>query len=148
MSLKFGATLANAMLVTGSAQSLLNGGHIYIFSGPVPATADAALSGNTALMTIDNGGTGGTWQNVASNGVLTKTASETWSGNAATAGTASFFRYCVGSDNGQGAAGAGNYRVQGSVGTDMTADLLVATVALAVGANISLTNAQFALPIT
>lgn len=148
MTIKYGATLASAMCVTGSLQTLLNSCHIYFFSGTVPATADAALSGNTALLTVDNGGTGGTWQNTSSNGVLTKTAAETWSGTVGTAGTATFFRICVGTDNGQGAAAAGNYRVQGAVGTDISADLILATTALAASSVITLSNAQLALPTT
>jgi hypothetical protein len=149
MSIRFGTTLANAMLVTGSLQSLLNSGHLRFFSGPVPPTADEAVDvSSAALLTVDNGGTGVTFQNTAANGVMTKTAAETWSGTIGTTGTAAFFRYCVGSDTGAGAAAAGNYRVQGTVGTDITADLLVATTNFVATNVITLSNAQLALPTT
>lgn len=147
MTLKFGTIFANALLVTGSAQSLLAGGHIKFFSGPVPETADEAVDGASALLlTVDNGGTGVTWQNTATNGVLTKTTAETWSGTIGTTGTATFFRYCVGADTGSGAAAAGNYRVQGTVGTDISADLLVATTNFVATNVIPLNNGQLALP--
>lgn len=149
MSMKFGVTLANALLVTGSLQSLLAAGHIRFFSGPVPATADEAIGGsNAALLTVDNAGIGVTFQNTAANGVISKTAAETWSGTIGTGGTSSFFRYCVGADTGAAAAAAGNYRVQGVVGTDITADLLVATTNFVAGQVITLSNGQLALPTT
>lgn len=149
MAIKFGATLASALCVTGSLQALLAVGHIRFFSGPIPATADEAVNAaSVALLTVDNGGTGVTWQNTSTNGVLTKTAAETWSGTIGTTGTASFFRLTVGTDAGAAVAAAGNYRVQGIVGTDITADLLVATTNFVAAAVITLSNAQLALPTT
>jgi hypothetical protein len=149
MTIRFGTTLANALLVTGSLKSLIDAGHIHFFSGPVPATADEAVNGSSVdLLTIDNGGTGVTFATPAVNGVLSKTAAETWSGTIGTTGVASFFRFCVGSDTGSGVAGAGNYRVQGTVGTDISADLLVATTNFVSGASITLSNGQLALPTT
>lgn len=149
MTIKFGTTLANALLVTGALQSLLASGHLKFFSGPVPATADEAVNGSSAsLLTVDNGGTGVTWQNTATNGVMTKTTAETWAGTIGATGTATFFRYCVGSDAGTGVAGAGNYRVQGTVGTDIAADLLVATTNFVATNVITLSNGQLALPTT
>jgi hypothetical protein len=149
MSIKFGVQLANAMLVTGALQALLASGHIHFFSGPVPPTADEAIGGSNAdLLTVDNGGAGVTFQNTAANGVMSKTASETWSGVIGATGVASFFRYVVGADNGAGVAGAGNYRVQGVVGTDITADMLVATTNFVAGVTITLSNGQLALPTT
>ena len=147
MSLQFGVTLTNALLATGSLQSLLANGSILVFSGTPPTGADDATSGNTLLLTIKNGANGVTWSNAPANGVLSKTASETWSGTVATAGTATFFRYVVGADTGTAAAAAGNYRMQGTVGTDITADLLVGSTALAANAVITLANAQVSLPV-
>ncbi len=150
MSIKFGTTLANALLATGSLASLLAAGHLHFFSGPVPPTGDEAVNGaSVALLTVDNAGTGVTWNaaGVAA-GVLSKTAAETWSGTISTTGTATFFRYCVGTDTGAAIAGAGNYRVQGVVGTDISADLLVATVNFVAATVITLANAQLALPTT
>ena len=149
MTIKFGTTLANALLVTGPLQSLLASGHIKFFSGPVPATADEAVNGSSVnLLTIDNATVGVTWQATASGGVMTKTLAETWSGTIGTTGTPTFFRYCVGADAGAAAASAGNYRVQGLVGTDITADLVVATTNFVATNTITLSNGQMALPVS
>ena len=144
---KFGVLLANALLGTNSLETLLSGSHIRIFSGPVPAAADVAIDGSCVLLdTIDVAGTGVTWAGTIANGVLSKTASETWAGVCAATGVASFFRVCVGSDAGTGAAASGNYRVQGTVGTDITADMQLASVNFVSGANKVLNSAQIALP--
>ena len=74
-----------------------------------------------------------TFNNAPVNGVLQKTAAENWSGNVATTGVASFYRLCVGADNGSAAAAAGNYRVQGTIGTDASFDLMFGSTALTAG---------------
>lgn len=116
--------LENAVLATGSYKSLLDTGKLYIYSGPVPASADDAVDGSCVLLcTVSNGGTGVTFDGAPVNGVLSKTAAETWSGTNAASGTPSFYRFCVGADTGSGASGAGNYRVQGTIGANSSYDL-------------------------
>jgi hypothetical protein len=134
----FSTVLSNALLATGSLKSLIDGGKIYVYSGPVPTTGDAAVDGSCVLLdTITAAaGAGVTFDGAPANGVLKKTAAETWSGTVATTGVASFYRLCVGSDTGAGAAGAGNYRVQGTIGTDASFDLVFASTSL------TATNAQ------
>jgi hypothetical protein len=128
----FSTQLENAWLAQLAA--LLNGASIYVYSGPVPASADVAIDPSCVLLaTINNAGAGVTFNNAPANGVLQKTAAENWSGNVATAGSASFYRLCVGADNGSAAAAAGNYRVQGTIGTDASFDLLFGSTALTAG---------------
>lgn len=131
----FSTVLSNALLATGSLKSLIDGGKIYVYSGPVPATADAAVDASSVLLATITAaaGAGVTFNGAPANGVLQKTAAETWSGNVATTGVASFYRLCVGADNGSAAASAGNYRVQGSIGTDASFDLQVTSTALTSG---------------
>lgn len=131
----FSTVLSNALLATGSLKSLIDGGKIYVYSGPVPATADAAVDVSSVLLATITAaaGAGVTFNGAPANGVLQKTAAETWSGNVATTGTASFYRLCVGADTGSAAAAAGNYRVQGSIGTDASFDLQVTSTALTAG---------------
>jgi len=96
----------NALAVTGSIAATLEGGgtptfKINVYDGTPPATADAALSGNTLLLTIeDNDGPNGlTLEGTSTNGAVAKTAAQTWSGTSAAAGTPSFFRiYRTGED--------------------------------------------------
>ncbi len=136
--LKLSTELLNAMLATGSLKSLLDTGKIYIYSGPTPASADAAIDpSSTLLVTITNNGTstGLTFDGAVANGVIKKTGTETWSGTIGTSGTAVFYRYCVGTDNGSAAAVAGDYRVQGTIGLDASYDLQLSSVSL-VAANV------------
>lgn len=139
----FSSQLANALLATGSLQQLLNSGTIEIYSGPVPASADAAIDPSCVLLaSVNNAGAGVTFNNAPTNGVLQKTASETWSGNVLASGTATFYRYCVGADTGAGVSGAGNYRVQGTIGTDASFDLVVGNAALTAGGTFPINTYQ------
>lgn len=143
MSLSISTALANALLGTNDFAALMNGGKLYIYSAPsgAPANADAAKGGSDVLLaTVTESGDGTTGLTLATppaNGVIQKTASEVWKTLAAniTAGTAAYYRHCVGSDNGSAAAGASDYRVQGSIGTDMSSDLVVPSTALTTGAD-------------
>lgn len=123
---KLSTGLRDHMLVTGSVKSGLDGGVIRIYSGAVPADADASLGGATLLVTISNNdlGTGITLDATASNGVAVKESTETWSGTVASTGTASFFRYSGLTD--AGGLSTTERRLQGTVGTAL-ADLLVSS---------------------
>lgn len=150
MTVKISTALATAMMTGGSLKSLLDGGFIYIYSGPVPATADAAIDGGCVLLAkiSDLGGaTGLTFATPATNGVIQKTASETWQDtNINASGTMSFFRFCEGADTGSGAAGASDYRVQGTIGTDMSFDLYLPSPAVTAGNTITLNSFQIQQP--
>lgn len=142
----FSSWLQNAWLATNSLQQLLNSGTIYVYSGPVPANADAAIDASSVLLaTVKNGASGVTFSNTPTNGVLQKTASETWSGSVAATGNATFYRYCVGSDTGSGGSASGNYRVQGSIGTDASFDLVVGSAALTSGGTFPINTYQLAI---
>lgn len=141
MSIKISTVLANQLASGGNLAASLSGGKLYVYGAPEPADADAAATGATLLATITNNGdgtTGLTFATPAANGVINKTAAEVWKCLAAniTAGTAVFYRFCVGTDNGSAAAVAGNYRVQGTIGTDMSADLVLPSTALTTGADV------------
>lgn len=140
MATLFSTALKNYLAVTGGAKVALNSCEIGIFSGPVPATADAAIDASAVLLctiSVGGAGTGGTFSATAANGVLSKTSTETWQGTVAATGTASFWRMyvpSVGSDNGQTAdTSAAHCRVQGTVGTDVTADMVLPSAALTSG---------------
>lgn len=143
MSLKISTALANALAGTNDLATLLNGGKLYIYSAPSgePASADAAKGSSDALLATvtesGDGTTGLTLATPAANGVIQKTSSEVWKTLAAniTAGTAAYYRHCVGSDTGSAAAGASDYRVQGSIGVDMSSDLTVPSTSLSTGAD-------------
>lgn len=123
--------LRNYMLSTGSLKQALDGKVIKIYSGPAPASADAALTAdNVLLATVSANGNGVTMANAAENGTLAKSSSEVWSGVVAANGTASFFRMETAADT--GALSATAVRVQGSIGLD-GADMNFATLNLISG---------------
>lgn len=95
MALKISTGLRDHLLVTGSFKAGVDGGVIRVYAGALPATADAALSGNTLLVTISNNsaGTGITMNAASASGVLGKNSAEVWSGNPVANGTATFYRY-------------------------------------------------------
>ncbi|HET6631525.1 MAG TPA: hypothetical protein VFG73_02300 [Rhodanobacteraceae bacterium] len=139
MSAKFSIALQNYVNVTGSLKAALesSAAKIYLYSGPVPASADEAIdAGSTLLATIGAGAAHTdalTFEAASSNGVLTKTAAETWAGVVAASGTATFLRLCVGADTGSAAAGAADYRVQDTVGEDASYGLQLTSAALVAG---------------
>jgi hypothetical protein len=136
MATIYSIALENYIAVTGPLRTAVNNCDIAIFSGPVPTAAENAITGsNTLLCTINNGGTAGTFSATPSNGVLSKTSTETWSGTIAASGTATFWRlYIPATENGQGQDSSfAYYRVQGACGTDVTAEMVLPTTALVSG---------------
>jgi hypothetical protein len=115
MTLHISTGLRNGLLVTGSLKSQLDGGSIKIYSGPVPANADAALSGNTLLctVTVASGATQLSFDTTPSDGTLAKPSAVVWSGANAATGTASFYRHVAAGDAGDASTTAP--RIQGDV---------------------------------
>lgn len=119
------ATPDLAAAALNAMASILNGGTLRYFAGPVPAEAGDALdmvSQHTELvvLSVDGEGNGLTFD-AATGGVLPKAASETWSGlvdfdgaqDSETTLTPTFFRFCASGDDGRD---AGEGRVQGTIG--------------------------------
>lgn len=133
MSFKFSTELRRQQCVVGSLKSILDGGILRLYSGPVPGSADAGLSGNTVLCDISAGGTGTgvTFEAIAGQATLTKSLSEIWQGNNVATGTVTFFRLIKPSDT--EAAGTGEVRIQGTVGGP-AADLTISNANLVLGA--------------
>lgn len=134
MSGKNTTPLANT--VAGAVRTALNSGFLYLFTGPVPATADEALDmvnlhTQIARFTESNNGVTGLTFDAAVAGVINKAAAEDWRTTTAFSGkdaaqpslAPTFWRFCPAGDDGRGvAAGA---RVQGTAGGPTSgADLL------------------------
>jgi len=102
----------------------------------VPASADDAIDVSSVLLatiSVDaDGSTGLTFEAAASNGVLTKTAAQAWAGNIVASGTATFLRFCESSDAGTAASTTAK-RLQDTVGTDISAGLVLTSAALVSG---------------
>jgi len=116
MAIQISSGLRDHLLISGSFKSGLDGGVLKIFSGAIPATADADSSGLTVLCTIslDATGTGITWGSTVTAGILSKNTAEIWRGLIGTTGTATFFRFLAIADT--GALSTTAKRVQGTVG--------------------------------
>lgn len=95
----------------------LDGGFLYVFSGPIPASAEDALDmggdhTQLAMLSIDDDGeTGFTWD-APVDGVIVKPGAAVWEGlndfdgaeDSETTLTATFARFCPDGDDGRGAA--------------------------------------------
>lgn len=132
MALKISTGLRDHLLVTGSFKAGVDGGVIRVYNGPIPADADAALSGNTLLVTISNNSTGAgiTMNSAPASGVLGKNSAEVWSGDPVANGTATFYRFSPPTDD--GTLSTTVKRVQGAVGT-AGADLNFSSATVAIG---------------
>lgn len=144
MTLKISTGLRNAVLVTGSLKSQLDGKVVRIYGGAVPADADAALGAATLGCTISVGGTGTgvTFEATPVDGALVKTAAETWSGTNAATTTATFWRIEATADAGDASTTA--IRVQGTFGGSSG---LLSNPALVSAAPNAIDNAAIALPL-
>lgn len=109
---------------------------INIYDGTAPATADAALSGNTLLAQLVMSATAFGAATTANPSVVTASAITSDSSADAT-GTASFFRILTQS--------AGTVVAQGSAGTS-GCDLNLNTTAITSGSTVSITAATVSLP--
>lgn len=144
------AYVANSMMVTGSLRSLLTGGFLYLYDGPVPASADDAIdaSGHKCFkFTVGNdGSTALTLQNTAVNGVLRKTTAEAWQSTALRTCDVTFWRWCMSTDDGVAASSGSQARVQGTVGTDGTFGMILSSAHFTSGDNLQLTDFQIIMP--
>lgn len=102
--------LRQYLVATGSYKDKLDGGKLFIYDGTPPASVEDALSGNNLIATITNSSTstGLTFESTASDGILAKKATETWSGVVSNSGAevATFWRF---KDSG------GNVMLQGGI---------------------------------
>lgn len=132
MSVKLSTGLRDYILLTSDFKAGVDGGVIYIYNGTPPATADAALAGNTLLMIISDNATGAgiNMDTAVASGVIAKAPGQTWRGQAVADGTGTFFRYAGLSDD--GLLSTTEKRLQGTVGV-VGADLNFASAAFVTG---------------
>lgn len=145
MPLKTSTGLRNKILDTGSLRATLSLGAIRIYSGAVPATADAALGTAVLLTTISNNSTatGLTFDAAASGGILSKAPAEVWSGLNVAGGVASFYRHAAPADT--GALSTTEARIQGTCAV-AGADMNLTNTTLANGATHTVDFYQVNLP--
>ncbi|MEQ6437224.1 hypothetical protein V8Z74_19655 [Comamonas sp. w2-DMI] len=130
--------LAAHLANTGSMKSALDGGFIDIYSGPVPADADAALGTATRLcrVSLDSTATGLTL--VADGRFLRKNPGDSWTGTKEASGTATFYRHVEDGDDGSASTTA--KRLQGAVGLTNAAEMTLVDVVFTAGGTFPLNN--------
>jgi hypothetical protein len=152
MALKTSTGLRNKMLDTGSVRATLAGGFMKIYSGSVPATADAALTGGNVLLctiSVNSTGTGLTFATTATSGVLVKNSSEVWSGVNGAGGTytgtatATFYRFVTSADD--GTLSVTQPRIQGDIAV-AGSELNLTNVNLVAGATQTIDYYAVAIP--
>lgn len=146
MAVKLSTGAVNKVLGTGSLKSVFTACFLDVYSGPRPASADAAATG-TKLATIysDNGDVGvGLGWGTAADGELPKASGETWSGPVLAAGTAGWFRIREAGDAGTGASTTAA-RIDGSVAA-VGGDLTLGVLTLAAGAPFVINSFSVVLP--
>lgn len=143
--LKLSTALRSALAVGGSLKAALDNGFVRIYSGSVPASADSALGSAVLLCEISAGGTGTalTFEATAPGGVLSKSASENWTGNNVAGGTPTFFRYVLDGDAGDASTAA--VRIQGSAG-GLGSDMVITSLPLVSGEPQTFELFQLAVP--
>ncbi len=144
MALKLSTGLRNAMLDSANFKTQMDGGLIKVYDGTVPATADAALSGNTLLCTfsLNSTGAGISFDTAATGDTIAKAPAEVWAGNPVATGTATFYRHVATGDD--GTLSTTQARIQGQVGAGN--EMLLATNVFTVGVNRALDYYTFTMP--
>jgi len=132
MAFKVSTGLRNHLMAGDDLAAGLNGGVVRMYSGAVPATADAAIGSAVLMSTVSvNGtGTGLTFDPTATNGIIAKATDEVWLGTLVAGGTYSFYRFSSIAD--AGGESTTEKRVQGIIGL-ATGDLLVSTLVKSIG---------------
>lgn len=133
------AVAAGMLNSTGLAASVDAGtaAVINIYSGTVPANADAALAGNTLLAQCTCSGTAFSGYSDTGTAARATFAAITADSSADATGTATFFRILT--------QNAGTVVAQGTVGT-ASSDLILNTVSITSGSTVSISSATIDLP--
>lgn len=144
MAVKSSTGLRNALMVTASFKATMDSCNVRIYSGAVPPTADAPSGTLLCILTNNNDGTTPlTFEAAAANGVLQKSATESWAGTNTATGTATYYRLELAADD-QSQSDV-HPRVQGVVGI-AGADMNLTDVGLVQNATTNIDYYSIVLP--
>lgn len=142
MAIRFSTGLRNGLCGSLGFKDMLNGGHIKIYSGAQPASADYAETGSLLVTITSSSGSNGINMGTAATGVLPK-ESGTWSGVIAAAGVAGWFRfYGTGGTTGTSAT---EKRIDGNIGVTGS-DMTLANTTLVAGATLTIDSCNITQP--
>lgn len=147
MAVRISTGLRNGLMSSNSFKGLFEAGSGFfldIYTGSQPASADDAPIG-TKLVTISNASAGTTleFEASASNGAISKSSSQTWSGSAIGGGTAGWFRLRRHDDT--NVASGSFVRYDGACATS-GAQMSLGSLTISVSAPITVSSAIFTMP--
>lgn len=117
---------------------------INVYTGSQPTSPDDAATGTLLFTLYSDGSSAGLEFGEAASGVISKSASETWSGTAVAAGTAGWFRLYEGGDT-PGSSSSTAARLDGAVAIS-GAQLNMSNTTIVVGAVQTLSSFSFTMP--
>jgi len=133
MAIKSSTGLRTAMLDTADFVSAIPNRVLLLYTGAIPATADAAQTGAPICIISDNSTGDPLLFEEAAGGAMVKDSSQVWSGLVAGGGgTVTHWRMVSGTDT--GALSTTEPRIQGTAGTDGGNDLIMSSAVLTGGA--------------
>lgn len=151
MTMQLSTGLRNGMLNATGVKEAFTNGVMYIYSGPQPVNADAAVQGTLlGIVTKDAGafsfgvGTNGLNFDAPAAGVLSKAAADAWKFIGLVAGTAGWFRL-MGNPNDALGSSTTLPRIDGTVAT-VGGDLNLSSVNVVVGAPTTIDVWQLTFP--
>ena len=128
---KWSTGLRDYVQAIGSVRAALANSEIRLYSGPVPASADSALSGSNVLLTSITGESGSfNFHDESVGGVMPKQLDDLLEGEIVATGTPTFYRHVLPADVGDASTTA--IRIQGTVGLAGT-DMELSTTLLEAG---------------
>ncbi len=142
MAFKFSTELRKQQCFSGSLKSILDGSVIRLYDGPVPSSADSALTSNNLLCEITSGVDPLTFDPTATSPMLVKSMTEVWQGDVVKTGSVTFFRLVKQSDTGTNTPL--EVRIQGTVGGPAE-DLTISNTTLILGAPLRIEYFSIAL---
>ena len=114
---KMSTGLCNKLLDTNPLKTIFAAGFVDLYSGTVPASADASIGAAVLQCRVGapGPGTGVTFAAAAAAGVLSKNTTETWNGTVSNSATVTFYRLVTPADD--GTLSTTQARIQGTIGT-------------------------------
>jgi len=155
MAERLSTGFVDAVNAVGSVKSVMANGVIHGYSGPQPATADAAESGDLLIIyTKDSGAftpgvsTNGLNMGVSTDGVLAKDTTEVWSGvGLAAAGTGTAVGHFRWYDNSvTTGASTTAVRIDGAIGTSSSYEIQMSNTTIVEDGPSTITSFTYAPP--
>ncbi len=136
MAFHISTGLAESIIGGSSIKDTMDLGFIDIYSGTVPADADASIGTATLLCRVSLNSTATGLTLLQDGRLLRKPPADVWSGTNAATGTATFYRQVLTGDTGD--LSAADARIQGEVGLTNYSEMTLTDTSFVSGSTFSL----------